>query len=47
MLVNTVDDATMGYLVDKEDLDTNEIVEEYEPAVMWNLKVKKVTITKK
>ena len=41
MLVNTIDDATMGYLVEKEDVDTKEIVQEYEPAVMWNLKVKR------
>ena len=41
MLVNTFDDATMGFMVEKEDPHTNEIVEEYDPAIMWNLKVKR------
>ena len=40
MLVNDVDDATMGFLVERES-EMDEIVKEYEPAVMWNLKVKR------
>ena len=30
----------MGFLVEKEDPVTQEIVKEYEPSVMWNLEVK-------
>jgi hypothetical protein len=42
MLVNNVDDATMGFLVEKEHPENeSEIVKEYEPAVMWNLDVKR------
>ena len=41
-LVNTYDDTTIGFLVEKEDPENvNEIVQEYQPAVMWNLKVKR------
>ena len=40
MLVNHLDSSTMGFLVEKEGSDAGDIVEEYEPAVMWNLKVK-------
>ena len=39
MLVNNIDDSTIGFLVDKENEQRNEIVQEYEPAIMWNLKV--------
>ena len=39
MLVNHIDSSTMGYLVEKEGGNATEIVEEYEPAVMWNLRV--------
>ena len=39
MLVNNIDDSTIGFLVDKENVQRNEIVQEYEPAFMWNLKV--------
>ena len=39
MLINHVDCSTMGFLVEKEGSETNGIVEEYEPAVMWNLRV--------
>ena len=42
MLVNTCDDSTMGFLVEKEDPNNeNEIVREYEPSIMWNLNVKR------
>ena len=41
MLVNTFDDASMGFIVEKKDNNTNEIVEEYDPAIMWNLQVKR------
>ena len=40
MLVNHLDNSTMGFLVEKEGANPGEIVEEYQPAVMWNLKVK-------
>ena len=42
MLVNTFDDSTIGFLVERPDPDNeNEIVKEYEPAVMWNLDIKR------
>ena len=42
MLVNNFDDTTIGFLVEKEDPENeNEIVKEYEPAVMWNLNVQR------
>ena len=39
MLVNDFDDSTMGFLVEKEGENPDEIVKEYEPAVMWNISV--------
>jgi hypothetical protein len=41
MLVNNVDDSTIGFLVEKEDQESAAIVNEYEPAIMWNLAVKR------
>ena len=42
MLVNTYDDSTIGFMVEKEDSENeSEIVKEYEPAIMWNLNVKR------
>ena len=41
MLVNNVDDDTIGFLVEREDEGTGSIVKEYEPAIMWNLAVKR------
>ena len=41
-LVNNYDDSTIGFLVEKEDPENgNAIVQEYQPAVMWNLIVKR------
>ena len=40
MLVNNVDIDTIGFLIDKE-VSEGEIVQEYEPAIMWNLKVER------
>ena len=37
MIVNDYDDSSMGFLVEREDSVSNEIVKEYEPAIMWNL----------
>ena len=41
MLVNNVDDDTIGFFVEREDEGTGSIVKEYEPAIMWNLAVKR------
>ena len=42
MLVNTHDDSTIGFLVERTDPDDeNLVVKEYEPAIMWNLAVKR------
>lgn len=39
MLVNNADDSTIGFIVERDE--TEEIVKEYEPAIMWNLSVKR------
>ena len=46
MLVNDIDDSTMGFLVEKEGNNPDEIVKEYEPAVMWNLSVMRYDLNK-
>ena len=46
MLVNSIDDSTMGFLLEKEGTDPEEIVKEYEPAIMWNLTVKRYLFIK-
>ena len=41
-LVNTYDDSTIGFLVEKQDPENQErVISEYQPAVMWNLNVKR------
>ena len=42
MLVNNIDEDTIGFLVEKENEETGTIVKEYEPAIMWNLVVKRL-----
>ena len=42
MLVNNIDEDTIGFLVEKDNEETGAIVEEYEPAIMWNLVVKRL-----
>ena len=39
MLVNSVENTTMGFLFKKEGPEAGIIVKEYEPAIIWNLKV--------
>ena len=46
MLVNSVDNTTMGFLIEKEGPEAGIIVKEYEPAIMWNLKVLRLVRTK-
>ena len=41
MLVNNIDEDTIGFMVEKDDEGTGSIVKEYEPAIMWNLAVKR------
>ena len=41
MLVNDVDDSTMGFMVERES--EGDIVKEYEPAIIWNLRVLRYT----
>ena len=41
MLANNVDTDTIVFMVEKEADGTGTIVEEYEPAIMWNLAVKR------
>ena len=41
-LDNTYDDSTIGFLVEKQDPENQErVISEYQPAVMWNLNVKR------
>ena len=40
MLVNNVNDDTIGFIVERED-DDGSIVKEYEPTIMCNLRVKR------
>ena len=40
MLVNSADDST-GFFVEKEVDGFQDIVKEYEPAIMWNLSVQR------
>ena len=40
-LVNSYDDSTIGFLVEKENPDDeNGVIEDYQPSIMWNLHVK-------
>ena len=41
MLVNNADDSTIGFYGERDVDETREIVKEYEPAIMWNLSVKR------
>ena len=42
MLVNTEDECTIGFMVERpSDTTEDEIVKEYEPAIMWNFYVKR------
>ena len=41
MLVNNADDSTIGFFVERDADESGEIVKEYEPAIMWNLAVKR------
>ena len=42
MLVNTHNDSTIGFMVERTDPDyENLVVKEYEPAIMWNMAIKR------
>ena len=41
MLVNNIDEDTIGFMVEKDDEGNGSIVKEYEPAIMWNLAVQR------
>ena len=41
MLVNNVDNDTIGFMIEKEADGTGSIVKEYEPTIMWNVAVKR------
>ena len=41
MLMNSADDSTIGFFVEKDVDGSEDIVKEYEPAIMWNLSVQR------
>ena len=43
MLVNTQDECTIGFMVERpSNTAEDEIVKEYEPAIMWNLDINQI-----